>query len=181
MGARRPAHHDHPVGIDAVALGIRLDPGNGAMHVADHADHVGLGAAAVRGVHDDVALRRELAEQWAGEDVFVEEVPRAAVQVDDRRAGTLDARRRLPDVGEELAIGAGNGPEGHVTRPAWLRHPAQAQRPATLEHPPLDLGRDPLLPLLAECPLETIVGARHPGDVVGPDTRAEHPGHHRES
>ena len=88
------------------------------MHVAHHAEHIGLGAAAMSGVDDDVSLGGELTEQRACEDVLVEEVPRAAVQVNDDGAGALDARRWLPDVGEELAIGAGNRPEGHVALPS---------------------------------------------------------------
>ena len=151
------------------------------MHVAHHADHIRLGAAPVRGVHDDVALRGELAEQWASEDVFVEEVPRAAVQIDDYRAGTLDARCWLPDVREELALSAGNGPEGHVACPARSRHPRQAYRPAMLQHPALRVGTDPLFPVRPERPLVTIVSGGYPGDVVRPHTCADHAGDHGES
>jgi hypothetical protein len=143
------------------------------MHVAHHADHIGLGAATVGGVHDDVALRGELAEQWAGEDVLVEEVPRTAVQVDDGGARTLHLYRWLPDVRDELPVGAGNGPEGNVAVPPWRRHPWQAHRSATPEHSPVRTGWDPLLPVRTERLLETVMGTGHPGDVVRRDARGE--------
>lgn len=144
--------------------------GNRAMPIAHYAEHIRLGTAPVRDVHDDVAQRGELTEERAGENVLVEEVPRA-VQVDDGRAGALDARRRLPNVREELAIGAGNRPERHVARPVRLRHPGQAHRPAMLKHPALSVGTDPLLPVRPERPLVAIVGSGDTRDVVGPEAR----------
>ena len=103
------------------------------------------------------------------------------MQVDDHRAGALDASRWLPDIREELAVGVGDGPEGHVPRPARCRHPGQVHRPAMLEHPAFGLRTDALPPTRSERPLETIVGGGHPGDVVRAYTCAERPGDHGES
>lgn len=55
VGPGGAAHDDHPPGVDPVLRRVRLDPRHRAVDVADHAGDVRLRAAAVRGVHDDMA------------------------------------------------------------------------------------------------------------------------------
>ncbi len=147
VSACRPPEQDDARRIDAVAVGVGLDPTYGAARVNQRRGPAF--AQAVLDVEHDVALPGQPTILPA-EDVapLVALEPRAAVQHHDRRAQPLGVRRLGYVQAQRLALRRG---EQHVARGVDARGEHVTQRPAPvgamlLRERAVLVGRDGALP-----------------------------------